>query len=89
MIGYRHRHFFVSSGAPARDQHNDRNDSDSDRSWDREMDADDLRDYEDQHPSIHPTYTADLGPYARFLHSMPDYFNMTQQELPRASVLVT
>ncbi len=25
------------------------------------MDADDLCDYEDQHPSIHPTSTADLG----------------------------
>jgi CRP-like cAMP-binding protein len=45
------------------------------------MDADDLRDYEDQLPSIHPTSPADLGPYARFLQSMPDYSDMTQEEL--------
>ncbi len=52
--------FFVLSGAPSRDQHNDLNDSDSDRSGDREMDADNLRDYEDQHPSIYPTSSAHL-----------------------------
>jgi hypothetical protein len=44
------------------------------------MDADDLRDYEDQLPSIQPTFPADLGPYARFLQSMPDYLDMTQEE---------
>ena len=38
------------------------------------MDADDLRDYEDQLPSLHPTSSADLGSYACFLQSMPDYF---------------
>ena len=43
------------------------------------MDADDLRDYEDQLPS-----PADLGPYARFLQSMPDYLDMTQEEFTRA-----
>jgi hypothetical protein len=48
------------------------------------MDADDLRDYEGQHPSIHPTSTADLGPYARFLQSMPDYSDMTQEVFTRA-----
>ena len=48
------------------------------------MDADDLRDYEDQLPSIHPTSPADLGPYARFLQSMPDYLDMTQEEFTRA-----
>jgi hypothetical protein len=48
------------------------------------MDADDLRDYEDQLPSIQPTSPADLGPYARFLQSMPDYLDMTQEEFTRA-----
>jgi hypothetical protein len=65
MIPNSFQYFFVSSEAPSRDQDNDRNDSDSDRSGesgDREMDADDLCDYEDLHPSIHPTSSADLGP---------------------------
>ncbi len=48
------------------------------------MDADDLRDYEDQFPSIHPTSPADLGPYARFHQSMPDYSDMTQEKFTRA-----
>jgi hypothetical protein len=48
------------------------------------MDADDLCDYQDQLPSIHSTSPADLGPYARFLQSMPDYFDMTQEEFTRA-----
>ena len=43
------------------------------------MDADDLRDYADQ-LDIQPTSPADLGPYARFLQSMPDYLDMTQEE---------
>jgi hypothetical protein len=68
----------------SKDRHNDHNDSDSDRSGDRDMDADDLRDYEDQLPSIHPTSPADLGLYARFLQSMPDYFDMAQEEFTRA-----
>jgi hypothetical protein len=88
LIEYRHDdgtdNFFVSSGAPCRDQDNNQNDSDSNRSGDREMDADDLRDYADQHPSIHPTSSADLGTYARFLQSMPDYFDMTQEVFTRA-----
>ena len=32
------------------------------------MDEDDLSDYLDQDPDIPRTSTADLGPYARFLH---------------------
>ncbi len=58
--------------------------SDSDRSGDRDMDADDCRDYEVHFPSIHPTSPADLGPYARFLKSMPDYLDMTQEEFTKA-----
>ena len=52
------------------------------------MDADDLRAYQDQLPAIQPTSPADLGPYARFLQSMPDYLDMTQEEFTRAVVLV-
>jgi hypothetical protein len=48
------------------------------------MDADDLRDYRDQHPSIHPTSSADLGTYARFLQGMPDFSDMTQEVFTRA-----
>jgi hypothetical protein len=48
------------------------------------MDTDDLRDYEDQLPSIQPTSPADLGPYTRFLQSMPDYLDMTQEQFTRA-----
>ena len=48
------------------------------------MDADDLRDYEDQLPAIQPTSPADLGPYARFLQSMPDNLDMTLEEFTRA-----
>jgi hypothetical protein len=48
------------------------------------MDVDDLRDYQDQLPSIQPTSPADLGPYARFLQSMPDYLDMAQEEFTRA-----
>ena len=36
---------------------------DNDRS-DREMDADDLRDFEDQCPQVPPRSTANVGPYA-------------------------
>jgi hypothetical protein len=46
------------------------------------MDADDLRDYEDQLPSIHPTSPEDLGPYARFLQSMPDYSTWPKRSSP-------
>jgi hypothetical protein len=40
--------FFVPSGVPSRDQHNDPDDDDDDLNGDREMDADEMRDYEDQ-----------------------------------------
>ena len=36
---------FVPSGAPLRDQHNDPADDDNDFNGDREMDADEMRDY--------------------------------------------
>ncbi len=42
------------------------------------MDEDELRDYLDQDPDILQISTADLGPYARFLQSMPDYSDMTE-----------
>jgi hypothetical protein len=51
------------------------------------MDADDLRDYRDQDPSIHPTSSADLGTYARFLQGMPDYSDMTQEVFTKLQVL--
>jgi hypothetical protein len=41
-------------------------------------------DYEDQDPHIPQTSTANLGPYARFLQTMPDYNDMTQEEFDRA-----
>jgi hypothetical protein len=45
------------------------------------MDSDELRNYEDQDPHVRPnsTVTANLGPYARFLHDLPDYINMTEE----------
>jgi hypothetical protein len=36
------------------------------------MDAEEMRDYEDQDPHIPQISTANLGPYARFLQTMPD-----------------
>ena len=48
----------------------------------REMDKVELRDYLDQDPDIAPA--ADLGPYASFLQSMPDYSDMTKEEFTRA-----
>ena len=48
------------------------------------MDADEMRDYEDQVPHIPHTSTANLGPYARFLQTMPDYNDMTQEEFDQA-----
>ena len=48
------------------------------------MDADELRDCEDQDPHIPPPSAADLGPYARFLQNLPDYNNMTQEEFDKA-----
>ncbi len=54
------------AGAPSRDQHNDPADDDDDLNGDREMDADQMRDYEDQDPHIPPTSTANLGPMPAF-----------------------
>ena len=42
------------------------------------MDADDLRDFLEQ--AILPHHAPATGPYARFLASMPDWMNMTQEE---------
>jgi hypothetical protein len=50
------------------------------------MDADEMRDYEDQDPHVPPTSTANLGPYARFLQNLPDYNDMTQEEFDMAFV---
>jgi hypothetical protein len=47
------------------------------------MDTDEMRDYEDQDPHITPTFTANLGPYARFLQNLPDYNDMTQEEFDK------
>ena len=48
------------------------------------MDEDELRDYLDQDPDIPSTSTADLGPYAGFLQSIPDYSDMSEAEFTRA-----
>ena len=48
------------------------------------MDADELRDYEDKHPHIPLTSTANLGSYACFLQNLPDYNEMTQEEYDNA-----
>jgi hypothetical protein len=50
--------------------HKDAADDDDDLNRDRDMDADEMRDYEDQVPHIPQTSTANLGPYARFRHLM-------------------
>jgi hypothetical protein len=64
--------------------HKDAADADDDLNGDREMDADEMRDYEDQVPHISHTSTANLGPYVRFLQTMPDYNDMTQEEFDQA-----
>jgi hypothetical protein len=64
--------------------HKDAADADDDLNGDREMDADEMRDYEDQVPHIPQTSTANLGPFARFLQTMPDHNDMTQEEFDRA-----
>jgi hypothetical protein len=46
--------------------------------------ADEMRDYEDQVPHIPQTSIANLGPYARFLQTMPDYNDITQEEFDKA-----
>ena len=52
--------------------------SDEEEDGDRQMDADDLRDFLEQ--AILPHHAPATGPYARFLASMPDWMNMTQEE---------
>ena len=48
------------------------------------MDADEMRDFEDQDPHRPLTSSANLGPYARFLQNLPDLINMTQEEYNKA-----
>ncbi len=48
------------------------------------MDADEMRDCEDQDPHIPQTSTANLGPCARFPQNLPDYNDMTQEEFDQA-----
>ena len=48
------------------------------------MDADDLRDFEDQCPQAPPRSTANVGPYARFLANMPDWTDMSQETFNKA-----
>jgi hypothetical protein len=59
-------------------------DDDDDINGDREMDADEKRDYEDQDPHIPPICTTKLGLYARFLQNLPDYNDITQEEFDKA-----
>ena len=68
---------YVPSGASLRDQQKDPADDDNDLNGDLEMHADEMRDYEDQDPHIHPTSIANLGPYASFLQNLPHYNDMT------------
>jgi hypothetical protein len=48
------------------------------------MDADEMRDFEDQDPHSPLTSSANLGPYARFLQNLPDFINITQEEYDKA-----
>ncbi len=58
------------TGAPPIDEEED---------GDRQIDADDLRDYLEQ-DIVPPQRPPAIGPYASFLASMPDWINMTQDE---------
>ena len=53
--------------------------SDEEEDGDRQMDADDLRDYLEQDIVPHQLPPA-TGPYASYLARMPDWMNMTQDE---------
>ncbi len=53
--------------------------SDEEEDGDRQMDADDLRDYLEQ-DILSPQRPPATAPYASFLASMPDWINMTQDE---------
>ena len=48
------------------------------------MDADDLRDFEDQRPQVPPRSTANVGPYTLFLANMPDWTDMSQGTFNKA-----
>ena len=48
------------------------------------MDADDLRNFEDQFHQVPPRSTANVGPYARFLANMPDWTDMSQETFNKA-----
>ena len=64
------------TGAPPR-----RPSGNDDDNGDREMDEDEMRDFEDQ-KLVPPS--ALLGPYARFLADMPDWIGMSQGEYTKA-----
>ncbi len=53
--------------------------SDEEEDGDRQMDADDLRDYLEQE-IVPPQLPPAIGPYASYLALMPDWINMTQDE---------
>ena len=53
--------------------------SDDEEDGDRQMDADELRDFLEQ-DILPPQHAPATGPYARYLASMPDWMNMTQDE---------
>ena len=57
--------------------------SDEEEHGDRQMDADDLRDYLEQ-DIIPPQRPAASDPYASYLASMPDWINMTQDEYKKS-----
>ena len=48
------------------------------------MDADYLRDFDDQYPQVPTRSTANVGPYARFLANMPDWTDMSQDTFNKA-----
>ncbi len=66
-------------------RHSDPDNEDNNGS-DGYMNADDLRDYQDQDPHVPPSSTANLrvGPYARFLANMPDWNDMSQGNYAQA-----
>ena len=51
---------------------------------DTEMDFDDHRDYLDQDPLDGELPTAESGPIAQFLSDVPDWLNMTPEDLNKA-----
>ena len=53
--------------------------SDEEEDGDRQMDADDSRDFLEQ-DILPPQHAPATGPYARFLANISDWMNMTQEE---------